>query len=175
MILRFPSAALFTRIAGEFNQFNPGNTMKIVTSTLALTALALALATSVARADDSVAGKWKGEFDSQIGQQKYTFEFKIDGDKLTGKAIGVREDATNSTDIAQGKIDKDKSEISFVENLKFQDNEIAIKYTGKISGDEIKFHREVGDGLATEDFTAKRVKDTDAKSDSMTSTNAPAK
>jgi len=148
--------------------------MKIVTSTLALTALTLALAASVARADDSVAGKWKGEFDSQIGQQKYTFEFKVDGDKVTGKAIGVREDATNSTDIVDGKINKDKNEITFTENMKFQDNEIAIKYTGKISGDEIKFHREVGE-LATEDFTAKRVKDTDAKSEPTTSTNAPAK
>lgn len=147
--------------------------MKIVTRTVALTALTLALVTSAARADDSVAGKWKGEFDSQIGQQKYTFEFKVDGDKLTGKATGVREDATNTTDIAEGKINKDKNEITFVENLKFQDNEIAIKYTGKVSGDEIKFHREVGDGLATEDFTAKRVKDMDAKSDM--STNTPAK
>jgi hypothetical protein len=32
-----------------------------------------------------------------------------------------------------------------------------ITYTGKISGDEIKFTRKVGD-FATEEITAKRVK-----------------
>jgi hypothetical protein len=145
--------------------------MKTQTKMIAVAVLALACALTPGRADDSVAGKWKGEFDSQIGTQKYTFEFKVDGDKLTGKAVGIREDATNDVVITQGKINKD--EITFVEPLKFQDNDINIKYTGKVSGDEIKFHREVGDGLATEDFTAKRVKDKDAAAGSTTSTNSP--
>ena len=35
-----------------------------------------------------VTGKWTAEFDTQIGVQKYTYEFKVDGTKLTGKAKG---------------------------------------------------------------------------------------
>jgi hypothetical protein len=33
-----------------------------------------------------LAGKWKADFDSQIGPQKYAYEFKVDGGKYTCKA-----------------------------------------------------------------------------------------
>jgi hypothetical protein len=33
-----------------------------------------------------LAGKWTANFDSQIGQQKYVYDFTGDGDKLSGKA-----------------------------------------------------------------------------------------
>jgi len=48
-------------------------------------------------------------------------------------------------------------EITFVENLDFQGNALKITYTGKISGDEIKFSRNVAD-MVTEEFVAKRAK-----------------
>jgi hypothetical protein len=124
----------------------------------------------VCSAEESVAGKWKGEFDSQIGVQKYTYDFKLDGTNLTGKALGEKETGTNEVVITEGKINKD--EISFIEPLKIQDNEIRIEYTGKIKGDEIKFHRKVGD-FAEEDFVAKRVKETGAKSETKPGTNSP--
>lgn len=130
--------------------------------TLILVACALAFAGTV-RAGENIAGKWKGQFDSQIGLQKYTFEFKVDGTNLTGKAVGERENGTNNVAITEGTVSTNG--IFFVEPLKFGDNDIRIEYTGKVSGDEIKFHRKVGD-FAEEDFTAKRV--TDA------ATNAPA-
>jgi len=143
--------------------------------TFSIVACALSLA-AAAQAEDSVAGRWKGQFDSPIGLQKYTFDFKVDGDKLTGKAIGEREMGTNEVAITEGKLNKDKGEITFVELLKFDDNEIRIEYTGKISGDEIKFHRKVGD-FGDEDFVAKRVKDEGARPESKpegkASTNAP--
>jgi len=134
--------------------------MKTLIPTMTLTVLALAWAGSCRGAEDNIAGKWKGQFDSQIGLQKYTFEFKVDGDKLAGKAIGEREMGTNEVTITEGKINKDQ--ISFVEPLKFDDNEIRIEYTGKVAGDEIKFHRKVGD-FAEEDFVAKKVKAAEAK------------
>jgi hypothetical protein len=143
--------------------------MKTQTKSIALTALTLALAGSAWSADKTVAGKWKGQFDSQIGLQKYTYEFKVDGTNLTGKAIGEREMGTNEVAIAEGKINKD--EISFVEPLKFQDNELRIEYTGKIAGDEIKFHRKVGD-FAEEDFVAKRVKEAEPKAEVKPKTKA---
>jgi hypothetical protein len=147
--------------------------MKNYFKTIMLASLALASVTSVCSAEESVAGKWKAQFDSQIGIQKYTFEFKVETNKLTGKAIGEREIGTNNVEIIEGKINKD--EISFVEPLKLQDNEIRIEYKGKVSGDEIKFHRKVGE-IAEYDFVAKRVKDTDAKpeakSDAKPETNS---
>ena len=127
---------------------------------------------SASRAEDGVAGTWKGQFDSQIGLQKYTFILKVEGDKVTGKAIGEREMGTNEVVITEGKMSTNG--VFFVEPLKFQDNEIRIDYTGKLSGDEIKFHRKVGD-FAEEDFVAKRAKDGDVKiDDTKAGTNAPA-
>ena len=118
--------------------------------------------------EDGIAGKWSGEFDSQIGRQQYTYEFKVDGTNLTGRAIGIRENGTNSVSITEGKITKDQ--ISFVEPLKFDDNDIRIEYTGKVTANEIKLHRKVGD-FAEEDLIAKRVAADGAKSE--TATNAP--
>jgi hypothetical protein len=147
--------------------------MKNIVKTLTFAACALAFA-GTARAQDTVAGKWKGEFDSQIGLQKYTYEFKVQGTNLTGRAIGIRDNGTNNVAITGGRINKD--EISFVEPLKFDDNDIRIEYTGRISGDEIKLHRKVGD-FAEEDLVAKRVKESDtqpeAKPETKTDTNSP--
>ena len=97
-------------------------------------------------------GKWTAEFDTQIGPQKYTYEFHVDGAKLTGTATNER----GSTPITEGKIDGDN--ISFVEQINFNGNDLRIVYTGKIDGDQIKFTRQVGD-FATEDVVAKRVKE----------------
>ncbi len=74
---------------------------------------------------------------------------------------------TNTVEITEGKING--GEISFVEPLKLQDNDIRIEYKGKLAGDEIKFHRKVGD-FAEYDIVAKRFKDGEANSE----TNSPA-
>ncbi|MGH7993010.1 MAG: hypothetical protein ACREDQ_05805 [Limisphaerales bacterium] len=128
--------------------------MKTCIQTLTIAACALAFAGNV-RADDSVAGTWKGQFDSQIGQQKYTYVFKVDGTNVTGTATGEREMGTNTVAITEGTVSTNG--IFFVEPLKFQDNELRIEYTGTVNGDEIKFHRKVGD-VAEEDFVAHRIR-----------------
>jgi hypothetical protein len=118
---------------------------------IALAALFLVFSSIAALAAD-FNGKWTSQFDTQIGQQKYTYEFHVDGAKLTGKAINEQ---FGPTDIQDGKIDGDN--ITFAELLNFNGNEIRIIYTGKIDGDEIKFTRKVGD-FATEEIVAKRAK-----------------
>ena len=146
--------------------------MKTCLQKLTIVACALAFAGTV-RAGETVAGTWKAQFDSQIGVQKYTYVFKVDGTNVTGTATGEREMGTNTVAITEGKISKD--EISFVEPLKFNDNELRIEYTGKIAGDEIKFHRKVGD-VAEEDFVANRMKHTTVRSGAHirpAATNAP--
>lgn len=102
-----------------------------------------------------VTGTWKSDFDSQIGRQNYTFTFKQDGTKLTGKANSEASDRKREAELKEGKVDGDT--ISFVEMLSIQDNEIRITYTGKLStdGNEIKFTREVGEFAKTE-IVAKR-------------------
>jgi hypothetical protein len=105
----------------------------------------------------SITGKWQTEFDSQVGQQKYTYEFKADGEKLTGKATGqIGEEKRAPVELKDGKVKGD--DISFVEVFEFNGMEITITYTGKIKGDEIRMTRKVGD-IATEEVVAKRVKD----------------
>jgi hypothetical protein len=54
------------------------------------------------------------------------------------------------------------TEVSFVETVKFQDQEIPVAYRGRIAGDEIKFTRTVADSI-TEELVATRIKDTNPK------------
>ena len=103
-----------------------------------------------------LAGKWQAEFDSQIGQQKYVYEFKGSGDKLTGTATGERQGEKSEVELKEVKMNK--NEVSFVELLKIQDQEIRIEYTGKFTNDnELKLTRKVGE-FASYEITAKRMK-----------------
>ncbi|SRR6266568_4232171 len=113
-------------------------------------------------------GKWTAEFDTQIGVQKYTYEFHVDGATLTGKAIN---DQRGAVEIKEGKIDGDN--ITFIEVIDFNGNELRITYTGKIDGDEIKFTRQVGE-FATEEIVAKRVKSSVPTSAKLAGPTSPA-
>jgi hypothetical protein len=111
--------------------------------------MAFILVMSAMAAD--INGKWKAKFDTQIGEQNYTYQLKADGEKLTGTATN----AMGSKEIKDGTIKGD--DVYFVENIEFNGMAIRIEYTGKINGDEIKFTRKVGD-FATEDLVARREK-----------------
>jgi len=103
-----------------------------------------------------IAGKWTAEFDSQVGVQKYIFEFKVEGTTLTGTAISKIADAEEArTPITEGTVSGD--DVAFVENLNYSGMELKIAYKGKIAGDEIKFTRDVA-GQGGETFVAKRAK-----------------
>ena len=109
----------------------------------------LAFAGMLCAAD--ISGKWTASFDTQIGVQNYTYDFKVDGEKLTGTA----KSQFGEGPIIEGSVKGD--DITFVENLDFDGQQVRITYTGKIAGDEIKFTRKVGD-FATEELVAKRAK-----------------
>jgi acetyl esterase/lipase len=121
--------------------------MKTSITLLILVALSLSLLAA------DVTGTWKSEFDSQIGNQKYTFTFKQDGTNLTGEANSEINGQKHEAELKDGRVDGDT--ISFVEMLNFQDNEIRITYKGTILTDEIKFTRNVGN-FAREDIVATR-------------------
>ena len=101
-------------------------------------------------------GKWKAEFETQIGVQKYSFEFQVEGEKLTGKASFERLNQKGEAELLEGKVKG--NEIFFVEKISVQGNDLRIEYQGKVNGDEISFTRKTGD-IATVQFVAKRVKD----------------
>lgn len=115
---------------------------------------ALVLAPFAAFAD--VSGTWTATFDTQVGQQTYTFEFEVDGMTLTGTAKSAVAGAENAVvELTEGKVDGDM--ITFVENLTFQGMPLVITYTGTIvSDDEIQFTREIA-GVATEELVAMRA------------------
>jgi hypothetical protein len=121
----------------------------VIRKTFSLVALGLAISFFIRAAD--LAGKWTAAFDTQIGEQHYTYDFKVDGDNVTGTAKSDNGDV----EIKDGKLSGDT--VTFVENVKVQGMDIRIEYTGKIAGDEIKFTRKVAD-FATETLVAKRAK-----------------
>src|SRR6186713_2777376 len=100
-----------------------------------------------------ITGTWKADFNTQRGLQKYTFTLKQDGTKVTGKADVDRDGEKREAELKEGKVEGDT--VTFVEPLKIQDNDIRITYTGKISANEIKFTRKVGD-FGSSETTAKR-------------------
>ena len=121
---------------------------------LLLTVIAL-LATIPAMAAD-ISGRWQAEFDTQIGVQKYLFTFRVEGDKVTGTAEAEVMGEKHKTELKDIKLVGD--DLSFTETLDFQGNALTISYKGKVSGNEIKFTRQVGE-FATEELVAKRIQE----------------
>jgi hypothetical protein len=117
-------------------------------ATAATVAMLPSAAVAAAPAAD-ISGTWTTSFDSQVGQQTYTYEFEVEGSTLTGHAKSNLGEGGLS-----GTVDGDK--VTFVENLDYQGQALAITYTGQIvSADEIKFKRDVA-GAGGEEFTARR-------------------
>jgi hypothetical protein len=116
---------------------------------LVMTALLVALAITAVAAD--VTGKWNAQVPGRNGTRATTFDLKADGDKLSG-TMSV-EGAPSP--IADGKISGDT--ITFTATADRGGNTIKYNFSGKISGDEIQFKREGGQGQPRE-FTAKRAK-----------------
>jgi hypothetical protein len=113
------------------------------------TAVCLMLAIAAYAAD--VAGKWVAQVPGRGGQiQDVTFNFKVNGDQLSGTITSPR----GETEISDGKVEGDS--ISFAQVLNFNGNEMKITYKGKVAGDEIKFTRQREGGDRVQEFTAKR-------------------
>ena len=88
----------------------------------AVCALFVLAAVGAAAYAADVTGKWTAAIDTQIGVQNYTYDFKVDGEKLTG----IAKSQFSESPIAEGSVKGD--EISFVENLKFEGQEVRVVY-----------------------------------------------
>ena len=102
-----------------------------------------------------ISGKWTAVITTGIGEMNYTFDFKVEGEKLTGKAVMSMGGNSSESALTEGSVKG--NEISFVETLKVQGQELRCDYKGKISGDEIRGSRQVG-SYGTEEFVARRAK-----------------
>jgi hypothetical protein len=116
--------------------------------------LALFFATVLPAATADLVGRWTAEFDSPIGVQKYVYEFKNDGDALTGQATFDHSMGKGTVALKNLQVDGDK--VTFDEPLTINGDEITISYSGTLAGDELKLSRVVGQ-FGTEQLTAKRA------------------
>jgi len=97
-----------------------------------------------------VRGKWRSEFKTQDGAVRTsTYEFEVDGGKLTGTVVNER----GLVEIAEGKLSGNN--ISFVVVRRFNGQEVKERYKGKVAGDEIRFTVTAHGNTRTE--TATRV------------------
>jgi hypothetical protein len=85
-----------------------------------------------------VDGTWSGMLDTPMGPVPITFEFKAEGDKLTGTMLGM--DGTKIP-LANGKVEGDK--ISYSVNIDAGGMPLELICKGVLAGAEIKIDMEV--------------------------------
>lgn len=96
----------------------------------------MALFVASASAAD-ITGTWKGTAESPNGPIERTFVFKQMGAALAGESSS---EMMGKSTITDGKVEGDN--VSFSLTVKFQDNEMKLNYSGKVSGDSMKLHVE---------------------------------
>ena len=100
-----------------------------------------------------ITGTWKGTAETPAGKVQRTFNFKVDGSKLTGEATS---DVLGNSEIQDGKIDGDT--ITFTIDVTIQGNQAKANYTGKVVGDQINMSVKVEGVEQTIEYSVKRVK-----------------
>jgi GH35 family endo-1,4-beta-xylanase/enterochelin esterase-like enzyme len=106
------------------------------------------------KSDTTLSGTWKANFETQRGLQKYNFHFKQDGTTVTASGSAELDGQNRQIEFKEVALKEDT--LSFVETIDAQGRELRITYSGKVSANEIKFHRAVGefgssDAVATRD------------------------
>jgi hypothetical protein len=119
-------------------------------SCLAVILIAISCVPALAATD--ISGSWTSSFSTDVGEQHYTFTFKVTGSQLSGRAKSNIADV----EILDGKVEGNT--VTFLEKITFQGRDLDIEYTGTIvSDDEIKFTRKIT-GNVVEQLVAKRIK-----------------
>jgi hypothetical protein len=106
----------------------------------------------VSAAGADVTGTWKATVETPNGNVERTFVFKTEGSKVTGETSSQM---TGKSEITDGKLEGDT--LTFTITAKFGDQDMKLKYTGKVGDKEIKFHVESMNGEFALDYTAKKV------------------
>jgi hypothetical protein len=112
-------------------------------------ALAALLAGTGALAAD-IDGKWT----ATVAQSEITFEFKADGEKLTGTLNNAA--MAGATEIKEGTIKGNAVSFHVVRSI--NNAETKVPWTGTLAGDELKLQRGAAGGSEATEAVAKRVK-----------------
>jgi hypothetical protein len=117
-----------------------------------LLSLSLLLTFAFAALAADVNGKWTSTVPGRDGgTREVVYNFKADGDKLSGTMSGF---GGQELALQDGKISGDT--LNWVVKMEFGGNSMEMKYSAKVAGDEMKITREGGRG--PQESTAKRVK-----------------
>jgi len=108
------------------------------------------LAATLQAAD--ISGKWKGQFQGGDSTRELGFDFKVQGENLTGTVSGLRDKVV---EIKDGKVQGDT--VTFSVMSEWQGEPIKLVYKGQVSGNEIRFTMGTEDGNWSTEVTAKRV------------------
>ena len=122
---------------------------------LALSALAVLAVSTASAADKNFTGKWLYTWERQGMKVETTFEFKQDGDKVTGSVSGMN---GMKTEIKDGVV-KD-GELTFKVVREREGNTFTVEYRGKLDGENTlkgKSAMEFNGQKRERDIEAKRV------------------
>lgn len=122
--------------------------MKKLLSILSVFVLAL-MAAVTAAAQSNVAGEWDAAMNTPGGTRNFKIKFKVDGEKLTGE-VGRDTGTLPLTGSVKG------NDIQFTYTVKYNDNDLVLTMTGKVSGDSIAGTVSFG-GMAEDQWSAKRA------------------
>lgn len=98
----------------------------------------LALSLVVLSAAD-ISGLWSGQVPGRLGEpEDISFQFKVDGNALTGKLFGNEFDLP----LEEGSVLGDKVTFTITTTNYYSREKVRFQYSGMISGNEIEFIRE---------------------------------
>jgi hypothetical protein len=110
--------------------------MKIKIFAVSAVTLMILVASAIAA---DISGTWK----VKSGESEITLVFKVDGAKLTGTLDNPQ--AGGPIELKDGKVEGEN--VSFTIVRQMGEMEIKLLWKGKVSGEEIKFKREVQGGM----------------------------
>lgn len=105
----------------------------------------MTIAMAVAAFAADVTGKWKATTEGPNGSMEITFDLKVEGNKITGKAISEMGEMS----ITDGTIDGD--------NFRFtvETDQFKVVHKGTVSGNEMRLKVDMGDNSV--EMVAKRI------------------
>jgi hypothetical protein len=122
---------------------------------LAMVAFAYLFVANVAQAAEDPTGTWKWSVTFNDQTREQTLKLKLEGDKLTGSMLG-----RNNTETAIEDGSFKDNVVSFSVTRERNGQKFTTKYSGTVSGDEIKgkIESERDGKTNSRDWTAKREK-----------------
>lgn len=97
-----------------------------------------------------VAGKWKATAEGPNGAMERTFDFKVEGDKLTGETVSS---FAGRSVITTGKVNG--NELTFTITIEIQGEKMDVTYKGKVTGNAIKLTSEAAGN--TFEWTGRKI------------------